>query len=201
MAIVDFGIRGTHALLMHGTGGMKPVETRPTATRGGKHIPSPAEEAEAGAYRLPSRQLYLPSDAFRSALIDGASGFMMKLPGKSRAQSVSKLISVCAFTIDETCPLIDPDTGSALTEYVIDTRRAVVQGAGIMRSRPRIEQWATTVSLEYDPSQINVQALHEYMTLAGKIVGVGDYRPRPPQWAKGRGGPYGRFAVELLADR
>jgi hypothetical protein len=64
----------------------------------------------------------------------------------------------------------------------------VVVGRGrIMRTRPRFESWAVTISIDYELTTINKTDLDEIIKLGGKIIGLGDWRPR-----------YGRFAVEIL---
>jgi hypothetical protein len=66
-----------------------------------------------------------------------------------------------------------------------DYRPAVVGRARVMRSRPRFNQWAVTVALHVDTSVIDRKAVVDAMTIAGELVGLGDFRPR-----------FGRFAVE-----
>ena len=84
--------------------------------------------------------------------------------------------------------LIDWD-GEPLREYEIDSRRAVVQGQGIIRSRPRFEQWACEFEIIYDTALVtNAQALLPIVADAGARIGVGDFRPEKNGW-------FGRFAL------
>jgi len=180
---IKIAVEGISPLLMNNPQSM-------TMTGNGlnsKKIPSPEDEASAKVYILPNRQLYVPAIAFRSAIIDAVTGRRI---GKATARRVS---GAALFVLEEFCPLVDPENGKPIKKYSIDIRRAVVQGNGVMRARPRIDRWATTMVFEYDPDFLSKENIFEAVELAGKIVGVMDYRPRPP---KGKGGPFGRFKLK-----
>ena len=66
--------------------------------------------------------------------------------------------------------------------------RAVVQKNGILRSRPIIPVWAVDVIFEIDDDFIVPSQVLSLMNDAGRIAGVGDWRPAK----KGR---YGRYKV------
>ena len=55
----------------------------------------------------------------------------------------------------------------------------------LMRTRPMFSDWSLVVSLSYLPPLIDGDTLLEIATLAGRLVGLGDFRPR-----------FGRFRVE-----
>ena len=55
----------------------------------------------------------------------------------------------------------------------------------LMRTRPMFTEWSLVVALTYLPSLIDGDTLLEIATLAGRLVGLGDFRPR-----------FGRFRVE-----
>jgi hypothetical protein len=183
---IRFRVTNISPLLMHSPQAMRNAGTGMNR----KRIPSPEEEAEAGTYRLPSRQLYLPTTAFRSALIDASTGRRL---GKT---SAPRLFAAALFVQAPHTPLVHPTTGAPLAEYAIDVQRVVVQNAGVLRARPRLDAWAGEVAFEYDADFLTPEVIEEAFGLAGRLVGVGDYRPRCP---KGKGGPYGRFTVEALA--
>lgn len=190
--IITFRITGASPLLMHNPAGSMSAPSKELKSK--KNIPSPEVEAEASTYRLPSingekGQLYAPSVALRSSLIDG--GLNQKL-GK---ESLRGLLAQVVFVVDEFCPLTHPDTGEPLFDYEIDTRRAVIQTSGIMRSRAKLPEWATAISLEYDPDLIEERHILAAFQMAGTRVGILDYRPRCP---KGKGGPFGRYTVEVI---
>jgi hypothetical protein len=184
LRLVRFEVTGVHGagLLMHNPAGMA---RRKETGIGPKVIPSPEEEAEAGCYRLPSGQLYLPTTHFRSAILAAAAG------QKIEKKAARLILSAALFAIEESAPLYHPETGHPLREYEIDIRRAVVQRQGISRSRPKLPQWATTVEFQYEPMLLNPEMIQQVFDLAGAIIGVGDFRPS-------KSGPFGRFSVDLV---
>lgn len=59
-----------------------------------------------------------------------------------------------------------------------------IQKNRVMRTRPIFREWAATVNLDYLPDQLNKDEVIETMGILGRIVGLGDWRPR-----------FGRFEV------
>lgn len=59
-----------------------------------------------------------------------------------------------------------------------------VQRSRIMRTRPIFRDWAATVDVDYMPDQLNRQDVLEMARGAGRLVGLGDWRPK-----------FGRFEV------
>lgn len=60
--------------------------------------------------------------------------------------------------------------------------------ARVMRTRPIFETWQCKVQFNIETGIINVSRLDEWMTTAGHVIGLGDWRPQ-----------YGRFAAERIA--
>jgi len=180
MELIKITVVGTSPLLQHNPAGMARGDD---ASAKKKTIPTPEAEAEAGCYRDDQGNLFLPTPAFRSALVGAAKGRRL---GKTAATTIVK---GATFAATERTTLIDPIGGKPLTDYDIDTRRAVVQRQAVLRSRPRLENWQAVVELEYDEEFIVESTLVELMEIAGRIIGVGDYRPE-------KSGPFGRFDVK-----
>lgn len=167
-----------------------------STTRGGRAaIPTPEEESEAGCYRMASGQIYGKSEWFRGAVLEVCKG--RKYPGNKSALT---LMQSTLFDEMEELPLYHPVTRKPIMEYEIDTRRAVVQGAGVMRSRPLYREWGCVVRFIYDEVAMDIPKIVEAIQDAGRFVGVGEFRPRPPANIKGhgKGGPFGRFEARLL---
>jgi hypothetical protein len=183
-ALVTFEIVGLSQLLMHNPAAM----ARPQGgggKLGTKKIPTPEEEAEASVYRNANGELYLPSMQFRASMLKACTNRKI---GKLAAKSI---VAGSVFMVETECPLVHPDTGKPLTVWAIDSQRAVVQGNGIIRSRARLDRWATKLAMEIDPTFIpDPSLIEELLNIAGKICGVGDFRPN-------RGGPFGRFRATL----
>jgi len=192
MKIAKFGITGNGGLLMHNPSSMR--GTTGEMQRGGKKIPLPLDEARAGLYAMPKGQLYIKPDWFREAALTAATD--LKDPQGKRGASFLKRFGAAVFLCTEHCPLYRAsDRAKPITtageDWTIDVRRAVVQRQGILRARPRIEDWYCELEFEYDEEAISPAHMLQVLTLAGKTPGIGDYRI-------GRKGPFGRFTVELL---
>ena len=185
---------GTYAILMNNPVGMSVVPDKPAGATTKPRNPTPAEEAESKCYRMASGQLYAKSEMFRSAMIDAVTG--LKYGSKVFAKPT---LMGGLFDEQELCPLYDPETRAPITEYEIDTRRAVVQGNGVSRSRAKVRRWACQVRFLYDPDTLTPELILDAAQRAGMRVGIMDFRPKPPPGPKsGKGGPFGRFSVALL---
>lgn len=178
--LIVANISGTHSLLQNNPLSMQPVERG----LGTKHIPSPEEEAAGKIYKTDDGILFVPAIAFKASCVNALKG---KRIGKVGAPGRFKS---AVFPADVQCPLFHPKTKKPLkaNQYNIHTTRCVIKTAGVLRSRPEIKQWATKVAFEYEDDLIGVDVIKEAFEIAGRIVGVGDWRPE-------RGGPHGRFTV------
>ena len=67
-----------------------------------------------------------------------------------------------------------------------DRRRVVIQRNGVNRTRPAMKAgWRTEFQLQVNlPEYIGPSMLNEVIASAGRLIGIGDFRPT-----------YGRFAV------
>lgn len=58
----------------------------------------------------------------------------------------------------------------------------------VMRTRPVFRNWSCAASVQYDPDVLNQRDLEEIAVDAGRLVGLGDWRPK-----------HGRFNAEVVA--
>lgn len=142
-----------------------------------------AEEASRRLYRDPSGAYCHPSNAFTRAMVKAVAG---KKFGKSFATNIIK----GAVFIVEPHALLTDGTGAPLTEYTMDRRPVVVGKSRVLRVRPCFSNWKCLLPLEVDTAILQPQQCLEALTLAGRIIGIGDYRPE-------RGGGFGRFTAEI----
>ena len=150
-----------------------------------KKIPKPEEEAETGLYLDEEGHFCFHKIGFRSSLLNSLS---YKKVGKKAANVV---FAAAVFVDEELIVLRDPDTWEPLTEYLIDTRRAMVVGRGIMRSRPKFPRWGCDLEYKVNTDLVTVEQVLEEQIEAGQIIGVGDFRPA-------KKGFFGRYIVELI---
>lgn len=189
MTIYKFHIAGVTPILMHNPAGSMGAPKGAGMSR--KTIPTPEVEAEAGTYRLPSGDLCMPAVGIRNSILRAATGSRI---GKTSAKMV---LSGAIMLMDEFVPIVDGE-GDPIDEYVIDSRRAVIQRAGIIRSRPKVEPpWGIvgtfhitdghTADGELEPI-VGDGAITDALERAGQTVGIGDYRPEKNGW-------FGKFDV------
>jgi hypothetical protein len=149
-------------------------------SNGKRVIPSAQEEAEAGCYWTDAKKksLALPAWNLSRALVKAAIPYK---DGKIRMAG-----AVAANVV------IEPDMLSFHTKaYTIDTRRAIVQRQGILRSRPLLKDWTLDFDVLVDEG-ISTKAfplLRAICEDAGQRVGIGDFRIE-------KNGPFGKFIVE-----
>lgn len=176
-----FKIEGLSPLLTH-----NPASMVPSGNGEIKHkkIPTAEEEAKKGLYMNADGTYYLPSIAFRNALIYAVGG---KKVGKRSARAI---VSAGVFNADHATTLLD-DKDKPLKKYAIDTRSVLIMKARILRSRPMFEPWHAQVKLDIDLDLLDPKVIEENLNEAGTICGVGDYRPQ-------KTGPFGRFTAKLI---
>lgn len=178
---LTFRIEGITPLLMNSPAGM----LAPREQNVGRKVnPTPEEDAELSAYRLPSQQFYLPSSAFRACLLAAAKGRRI---GKVAATTV---IKGAVFVVTENTPIYNPDDGTPATEYEIDVRRAVIPTGkqAIPRARPKVAKWGAEVILDIDTEFVTEENIRQLFAIGGRTIGVGSYRPE-------KSGPFGRFRL------
>jgi hypothetical protein len=136
-----------------------------------------SDDVESYVYRDADGNLCIPGEYFRGALV-GAARFIQdpRSPRKSGMDMVKAGIVV----VDELCSL-----GARAWDYE-DARRVMVQRNGMTRIRPAMRAgWTTEVSLQVVlPEYLSPPLLNELFGSAGRLIGVGDFRPT-----------YGRFQV------
>lgn len=124
----------------------------------------------------------IPQTAIRKMIIEAA-----------RKMKLGKKAEVGVYVVDEVVLQYDgPRNPDELWKGGYWDRRVVgVNRASVMRTRPHFAKWQAQVNVEYDPEFVDVDSLDEWMFIAGRQVGLLDYRPGKS------GGMFGRFDVEL----
>jgi hypothetical protein len=165
-------IEGRTPLLMHNPASML---VQKTGRKTGE-IVAPEIEAEASAYRMKDGGLYVPSEAIIGTILGAAKFYRVRK--MSAAQIVAAAVRIEPLQI----PL-------GKTEYEIDTRSVVLKFVGrIIRSRARIDDWSLAFKLTIDSDLMPPELVKEILSMAGKSVGVLDYRPQ-------KKGPFGTFEL------
>ena len=140
------------------------------------------EEARLRLYIDPDGNHYHPAQAFPKTMVSAVAG---KKYGKAFATTAIK----GAVFITEPFAVIEDERGKPATDFTIDRQPVVVGKARVLRCRPCWNQWRMRLPLEIDTAILQPSQVRDALELAGRIKGIGDYRPE-------KGGGFGRFRVE-----
>jgi hypothetical protein len=135
------------------------------------------DDIESYVWRNERNEVCIPGEYFRQSIIHAAK---FKQDPRSPRKSAMDLFKAGVVSLTQLASL-----GSNEWDY-LDTRRVTVQRAGVNRTRPAMRVgWK--VDLEFQiltPEYIDPVLFQDVLNTAGRLVGVGDFRPT-----------YGRFNV------
>lgn len=168
-------VTGTSALLFH-RWSIEGIEDKANSAKGSKA--KKTDDIESYVFRTASGVISIPTEYFRQAIIHAAK---YKQDPRSPRKSAMDLFKASIVGLEELCPL-----GKAKTWDFVHRCRVTIQRNGITRSRPAMNAgWKTEMRLQVLlPEYVSPALLNEVLQSAGKLVGVGDFRPT-----------YGRFQV------
>jgi len=151
------------------------VEAKAKAAKGSKA--KKEDDLESYVYRNGDGFLCIPAEQFRMAMVLAAK---FKQDPRSPRKSAMDLFKAAIFPAEEYCSV-----GKKDWDYV-DRRRVMIQRNAITRHRPALlKGW--TISADFEvvlPEYVSPELLNEVLQLAGKVCGVGNFRPT-----------FGRFQV------
>lgn len=173
--VVNVSIVGTAPMLFH-RWSCDAVEEKAKAAKGSKA--KKTDNTESYVYRNDDGELCLPGEYLRQAVIMAAK---FRQDPRSPRKSAMDLFKAGVVSLTDLAPL-----GAKAWDY-LDRRRVVVQRNAVTRERPAMrEGWKATIDLSVlTPEYITPDLLSDVLTNAGRLVGVGDFRPT-----------FGRFRVE-----
>lgn len=151
------------------------VDEKAKAAKGSKAKKS--DDLESYVYRDDKGFLCIPGEYFRQAIIHAAK---FRQDPRSPRKSAMDLFKAGVVPLTVLAPV-----GKKEWDYE-DRRRVVIQRSGVNRTRPALKTgWIAEFDLLVNlPEYINPSLLHEVLNAAGRLIGVGDFRPT-----------YGRFNV------
>lgn len=172
--VATVAIQGVADILFH-RWNVEAVAEKAAASKGSKA--KKTDNIESYVYRDDSGALCLPGEYLRQAVIHAAK---FRQDPRSPRKSAMDLFKAGVIALTALAPL-------GATEWDYEHKcRVQVQRAGVTRVRPAMKAgWRATVQLLINtPEYIAPDTLHEVLNQAGRLVGVGDFRPT-----------YGRFLV------
>lgn len=184
MYTVDVSVKGTAPLMQH----RFPMPEFETMGKGSKKQTGAKDyTTEWKDYLYANgKGIFQPAVHFESAMIAAAVNF--KIQGK-RGKTFKDLFRAAVFVSPEeilhNIPVPEELDTDADKSLYLDLRPVVVNRARIVRIRPTFAPgWKLDFEIQVMDDSIHSELINDVLTLAGKTVGIGDYRPR-----------FGRFMV------
>jgi hypothetical protein len=180
--IVTFTIIGRSPLLQNNPAAFI-GKTEDGGLGAGKKVYNDEEEAKLRLYMDGDGAYCHPCESFTKSMVKAVAG---KKFGKMFATSAVK---GSVFIVEPFALILDGD-GNRATKYAIDRRSVVIGKSRVLRCRPMWSPWRMQVPLEVDTAILTPAQVCDALNLAGRIIGIGDYRPE-------KGGGFGRFTAEI----
>lgn len=185
MYTVSTKVKGVAPLMQH----RFPMPTLADMSKGGTQSTGSKDYTQEWRdyfYATKSGMIYQPAEHFEGAMVKAAVNF--KITGK-RGKTYKDLFRAAVFVTPDQIPHgitvpaeLDTDGDKAL---YLDMRPVVVNRARVVRIRPTFSPgWELEFDIEVIDDQISPEIVQDVLTLAGKTVGIGDFRPK-----------FGRFTV------
>lgn len=167
-------LKGAADLLMH-RWNCEAVTSKANAAKNSKA--KKTDDIESYVYRNDDQELCLPGEYVRQAIIHAAKFKQDPRSPRKSAMDLYKAGIVCTTHL--------ASFGTKEWDY-LDTRRVVIQRNGVNRTRPAMRAgWELEFSLlVLTPEYISEEQLHDTLNTAGRLIGIGDFRPT-----------YGRFNI------
>jgi hypothetical protein len=173
--LVEVKLTGVAPLLFH-RWSCDAVAEKAKAAKGSKAKKS--DNVESYVYRNEEGELCLPGEYLRQSCLLAAK---FRQDPRSPRKSAYDLYKAGVVSLTELASL-----GAKDWDYM-DRRRVVVQRNALTRERPAMRAgWTATIQLQVlTPEYIDETQLADVISNAGRLVGVGDFRPT-----------FGRFRIE-----
>jgi hypothetical protein len=135
------------------------------------------DDIESFLYRNDKGEVCIPGEYVRQSMIHAAK---FEQDPRSPRKSMMDLMKAAVVS------LTDLATTGAREPDFLDKRRVMIQRSAITRTRPAMrEGWKATFHIMVNlPEYVQCDRLHYVLQQAGRLIGLGDFRPS-----------YGRFSV------
>jgi hypothetical protein len=184
--VAEVELTGVCAILLHAWS-VDAVAAKAAAAKGSKA--KKTDDLESYVMRDGSGCIGLPGTYLVGAVIEAAR---YRQDPRSPRKAARDLFRAAVQPLTDLAPITAASGKPATAWDYVDARRAVVQRAGVTRERPALlAGWSATVELQISsPEYVSPLFLAEVLGLAGRLVGVGDFRPT-----------FGRFTVTRFVTR
>jgi hypothetical protein len=184
MKTFNVTIEGISPLLMNRPSQLDIGEKSKDAKR---ETSTPEEIAEAKLYEDSQGQIYLPATWFQGAIVE--AGKAKKMMGKGSSKANYSKVAGSGVEINP-FEIVIKDKWKVFSILAVNP---TTRGRNVLH-RPQFDKWSVNFECTFDESQIEVPVMKELFDIAGKSVGVGDWRPAK----KGR---FGKFQVTSWKEK
>ena len=178
-------IEGTSPLLMNRPNQLEISDKSKDVKR---ETRTPEQQAEEKLYKDALGKIYIPATWFQGTIVQGGKCKKRGGAGSSKANYsgiAGSCVEVSPFEI-----VMGIQDWKVFSTLVVNP---VTKGRSLCH-RPMFDKWFVEFEVILDEEQIESYVLKEIFDIAGKTVGVGDWRPAK----KGR---FGRFMVTLFEKK
>lgn len=174
---VRLRLSGTSDLLFH-RWNAEAVDEKSRAAKNSRARKS--DDIETYVWRNEKSELCIPGEYVRMAIVTAAK---FKQDPRSPRKSAMDLFKAGVVSLTQLATLKTKDW-----DY-LDKRRVMIQRSGVNRTRPAMRAgWSAEFEFEVlVPEYIDESLLHDVISTAGRLVGIGDFRPS-----------YGRFKLDCF---
>lgn len=172
--LATFELQGSSDMLFH-RWNCEAVDEKAKAAKNSKAKKS--DDVESYVWRNDAGELCIPGEYVRQSIIHAAK---YKQDPRSPRKSAMDLFKAGVVSLTQLATL-----GTKDWDY-LDTRRVTIQRQGINRTRPAMKTgWKAEFELQVlTPEYIDETMLYDVLSMSGRLIGVGDFRPT-----------YGRFNI------
>ncbi len=173
---VEIELTGSCPILFH-KWDCEVVDSKSKAKKGSSE--KKTDNLESFIYRNEDGYICIPGEYLRMSMVYAAK---FKQDPRSPRKSAFDLFKAGLISLTDLAPI----NGGVMKWDFLDQRRVVVQRNGITRMRPAFHKgWtAEFVLCVNTPEYIDFQFFNDVLQTAGKLIGIGDFRPT-----------YGRFDI------
>ncbi len=164
---VEVTIKGTAPILFHAWN-VESVESKSKAKKGSEE--KKTDDVESYVYRNEQGEICIPGEYLRGSIVNAAK---FQQDPRSPRKSMADLAKAAIINLTPLASLGVKDWD------FMDKRRVQIQRNAITRSRPAMaEGWVATFILMVTlPEYISPDSLNNVIQQAGKLIGLGDFRP------------------------
>jgi hypothetical protein len=179
MKIYNVTIQGISPLLMNRPNQLEISDKSKDVKRETK---TSDEISESKIYKDSEGTIYLPSTWFRGSLVE--AGKQKKMGGKGSSKATYSKIVGSSVSIEPFEILLKKPNWKTFSILAVNP---ITHGRNILH-RPQFDKWEVEMQVRFEEEQIESSVMKELFDIAGKMVGVGDWRPA-------KKGMFGKFQV------